>query len=210
VKTVAIALLLASTTALAETAPSVTRSAWAPHPSPRAKLSYRRFAISDLNGDNLWLDGAQLDVYALSRRWVRAGIELEGGVGKTSLLQTPTTLGYGLAGVTAGIQYPWRVTPFVDGRFAGGLLAGQLNGSLNVAGTDYGGMSAATWMYGGGIDTGVEIYTVGRVYLSGAVGWVRTTWHGPDFDGTLRNPSSGMQFKDYTGDSFTFKVGVGL
>jgi hypothetical protein len=211
VKRIAVALLLIGTNALAEEEPTVTTTAPRPHPNPRLKLSYRRFAVPNLDGDDIWLDGAQLDAYALSRRWIRLGVELEGGVGKASLLDIATaSLSYGLAGVTLGFQYPWRVTPFVEGRFAGGVLSGKLDGDLRVAGVDYGGTSAITWMYLGGVETGVELYTFGRFYLSGAIGWVRTTWHGPDVPATEQDPMGNMHFKEITGDSFTFKVGLGL
>src|SRR5262245_19781064 len=55
------------------------------HANPRLTLSYRRFSIAHLDGSGLWLEGAQLDLYPLSRRWIRAGIELEGGAGSTAI-----------------------------------------------------------------------------------------------------------------------------
>lgn len=57
-----------------------------PHANPRLKLSYRRFAIENLDGTPIWLDGGQVDAYLLSRRWVRIGAELEGGGGHADLM----------------------------------------------------------------------------------------------------------------------------
>src|SRR5439155_1757035 len=79
---------------------------------------------------------------------------------------------YGLVGVTAGVQYPARVTPFLEGRFVGGVLEGQLDGALTVGETTYRGNSATTWIYGGGLETGVEVYLLRRLYLSAALGWM--------------------------------------
>ena len=180
------------------------------HPNPRVKLSYRRFAIAGLDGGPIWLDGAQLDDYFISRRWVRVGGELEGGAGHVNVLGMDATLGYGLAGLSAGFQYPARVTPFVEGRGLAGVLAGELQGTLSVAGATVQSASAVTWIYGGGVEGGIETYVVGRWYFSGAVGWVRTTWHGVDAPAMMQQPSAGVRWKDLTADSLTFKLGVGL
>ena len=137
----------------------------AAHPNPRLKLSYRQFAISNLDLSRVALSGVQLDVYPLSRRWARIGIELEGGTGsasldahsvglwyaltglslgvleaeagtgRASLNQNAVDLWYAMLGMTAGIQYPARVTPFVEGRLVGGTLGGNLEGAIAIPGT---------------------------------------------------------------------------
>jgi hypothetical protein len=179
-------------------------------PSPRLKASYRLFAISGLQGGQLWLNGAQVDAYALSRRWVRVGVELEGGGGGATFSTTPVRLSYGLLGLTAGVQYPARITPFVEGRFVGGVLSGQLEGTLTIGSSSYSGQSATTWMYGGGIESGIEAYVYGRTYLSLGLGWMRSTWHGIDVLTMMANPSNGMAYKNLTGDTFTLKIGIGI
>jgi hypothetical protein len=186
------------------------RAAARPHVNPRLKLSYRRFAISHPDGSALWLDGAQVDGYYLSRRWVRLGVEAQGGGTRSSLLDTPANLAYGLFGLNAGVQYPWRVTPFVEGRFAAGFLNGQLDGTLTLGNVTMTNTSMTTWMYQGGLETGIEVYTVSRLYLSFGVGWVRSTWRGPDVAAMALAPQDGLKLKDITGDSFTFKVGFGI
>jgi hypothetical protein len=209
---IAASLLCCSLAASARAEPVAIVSAKPPpHANPRLKAAYRLFSVSGLGGAGpIWLHGAQLDAYALSRRWVRVGVELEGGGGGASLAGTTASLSYGLAGLTAAIQYPARVTPFVEGRFVGGVLSGQLDGTLTVGAASYSGTSATTWIYGGGLETGVEVYVYNRVYLSAALGWMRSTWHGVDVAATMANPQAGMAFKDLTGDSVTFKVGGGI
>jgi hypothetical protein len=140
---------------------------------------------------------------------VRLGFELGGGAASTTFLNQSATVGYGLFGLTGGIQYPWRVTPFLDGRAVGGVLALALDGgAASTAATVLGGTSAVTWIYGGGLESGIELYVVNRFYLSAAVGWMRTTWHGVDYAATLA--ARRMEFKDIVGDSVTVKAGLGF
>jgi hypothetical protein len=190
-----LAMLLFGTAAQAAEAIRMT----APHPNPRLKASYRRFAIASYDGASLWLDGAQLDVYALSRRRVRHTIEAN-----------RLDLAYGTVGFNGGFQYPARVTPFVEGRVAAGVLSARGSGAMTFAGMTVTDPSIVTWMVNGGIETGIEVYTWRRTYLSAAIGWVRTTWRGPDVTAMISNPSAGVQTKNLESDSFTFKLGFGI
>lgn len=105
-----------------------------PQPVPRLKLSYVRFDIGNLDGSGIPLDALHLDVYPLSRRWVRAGLELEAGRGDGSYLGDRAALTDLLLGLNAGVQLPGRVTPFIEGRLCGGALHGQTEGSIDVGG----------------------------------------------------------------------------
>src|SRR5207247_2391468 len=49
------------------------------HASASVKLSYRRFEVRNLDGSDLPFHAGQLDLYAVSRRWIRIGIEAELG-----------------------------------------------------------------------------------------------------------------------------------
>jgi hypothetical protein len=184
------------------------------HPNPRLKLSYRSFTVANVDGTTVPLDGAQLDLYPLSRRWVRAGLEVEGGGGRADLLGTDNVaLGYGMLGAVAGFQYPARITPFIEGRAAGGFLHGRLDGTITVPGLaapQSMQMDATTGIFGRGVDAGAELYTFGRAYLSASIGWVRTTWVGPDYQAMMENPRGGLVTKALTGDSLTFKLGLGI
>jgi hypothetical protein len=184
----------------------------AAHPTPRLKLSYREFAISNLDLSRVPLSGVQLDVYPLSMRWVRAGLEAEAGTGRASLNQNAVDLWYAMLGMTAGVQYPARVTPFVEGRLVGGTLGGNLEGAIAIPGTSatISGTSAVTWILGRGIDVGAEVFMVGRAYVSASIGWLHTTWHGIDYGAFVQDPSAALRTKDLSFDSFTFKLGLGI
>src|SRR5439155_11100630 len=125
-----------STDRAAASAPVATATASASsndHANPRLKLSYRSFGIGNLDGSYVPLKGAQLDLYPVSRRYFRLGIELEGGAGDASLDGHAASLTYGMAGLGMGIQYPARITPFVEGRFAAGVLSGQMDGAVTIS-----------------------------------------------------------------------------
>ena len=173
---------------------SVSETAGAPSEpppgSPRLKLSYRRFSISNLDLSHVPLSGAALD---------GAGVDVR----------------YGLIGLGAGLQYAAPVTPFVEGRLVGGILSGNIDGSLAVAAATSSpaaavGSSATTFMYGRGIDAGAEIFAIGRAYVSLSIGWLHTTWHGIDYAAVVENPSAHLRAKDLSADSFTFKLGIGI
>lgn len=183
------------------------------HQNPRLKLSYRNFGLDQFDGTPVGLHGAQLDVYPVSRRFFRMGIEVEGGGGNTAFSSGSASLWYGLLGVSAGFQYPARVTPFVEGRIAGGALGGRYSGPVaEVAGVTLSadGASAATFLYVGGIDAGVEVYAVSRFYVSAALGWAHPVYTGPDLAAMVQNPSGGLQTRQFASDSLTFKIGIGL
>jgi hypothetical protein len=181
------------------------------HSNPRLKLSFRQLTIANLDGGKIPLVGAQLDAYPLSRRWVRLGLELEGGAGDASLDGHSAGLWYALAGVSLGVQYPARVTPFIDGRCAVGLLGGQLKQAAELgAGVSLAKASAVTGMLVGGIDVGIELYVVRRVYVSLAVGWAHPVYRGVDYSAIKANPSAEVTLKDVSADTFTFKLGFGI
>jgi hypothetical protein len=182
----------------------------APHANPRLKLSYRRFSISGPDGNPITLDGGQLDVYPLSRRWLRLGLEAEGGRGASDTANVTARLWYGLAGLTLGVQYPARVTPFVEGRAAVGALGGSLSGTSVIGGTSVSaqGINAVTLLYLGGIDAGVEVYTVGRAYVTVALGWVHPVYYG--LSAITLQATGSTQTTRVAADVFTFKIGIGF
>jgi hypothetical protein len=203
---VAIDARAAPTTA---TLPDHTVALQSAHDNPRLKLSFRQLSIANLDGSKVPLAGAELDVYPLSRRWVRLGIELEGGAGDVSLASYGASLWYTLCGLSLGVQYPARITPFVEGRGAVGALGGHLaqtvalSSSLSLAQA-----STVTYLIVGGIDVGVELYVVRRLYLSLAVGWAHPTYRGADYATLLKSGS--LVQKSISADTFTFKVGFGI
>src|SRR5450432_239099 len=182
------------------------------HPTPRLKLSYERFSAGNVDGTAVPLEALHLDAYFLSWRWLRAGVEAEAGRGRATLYGGAASLKYGLVGLNAGLQLPGRVTPFLEGRLDAGVLGGSLDGAITIPGSTatVTGVSAATYLYARGLDAGVEVYALGRAYLSLSLGWLRTTWGSADYEAKIASQSAGLKFKNVTHDSFLFKVGLGI
>lgn len=169
-----------------------------------------RFSINSVDGTPIPLTGAQVNVFPLSERWVRIGAHANGGAGDTSILGNRVNVNYGLLGLRGGFQYPARVTPFVEGHVEGGFLAAQLKGTVQYPGGSLENTSGTTWLYGRGVDAGAEIYTVGRLYVSASLGWMRSTWASPDYTSMIQNPNVAVGLHDVTSDSFIWKLGLGL
>lgn len=179
-------------------------------PKPRLKLSYTRFDIGNPDGSAIPLDALHLDAYPLSARWFRAGLELEAGRGDATYMGDRAALGDLLLGVNAGVQLPGRVTPFIEGRLAGGALSGHTVGPIDVAGVTVTQASATTYLYAFGVDAGAEVYVLGRGYLSLSLGWLRTTWRGATDAAPPGASTPNIALTDITHDSFVFKAGVGI
>jgi len=178
-----------------------------PHPTPRVKLSYLRSGIGDGSGGTLALQALHLDLYPLSWRWLRAGVELEAGRGRGTILGAGMAATYGLVGVNLGLQIPRRITPFVEGRLAAGIIQTRADGALLIPGTpiSVNGSGGSSFMFTRGVDIGVELYTFGRNYLTAAVGLQRTSWQVTGFD--IQNT---MVSKRVSYDGFLFKIGIGF
>ena len=181
-------------------------------PGPRVKLSYRRFSIANLDATSVPLSALELDLYPVSTRWLRAAVTLDAGRGAGTYQTNRVNLKYGMAGFAGGAQYPTRgpVTPYVEGRFSAGLLAGDAAGAVAVPGSTVSleGASAVTWIYTRGLDVGAQVATIGRLTIAGSLGWQRSTWRG--IDPSTATSLSTVQAKDLTNDSFTFKLGLGI
>jgi hypothetical protein len=184
------------------------------HPTPRLELSYQRFSAGNVDGSAVPLEALHLDLYFLSWRWLRAGLEAEAGRGHATLYGGAAALKYGTLGLNAGLQLPGRITPFVEGRLDGGLLHGQLEGPLTIPGSTPGtsttlsDASATTYLYARGLDAGAAFYLMGRAHLTLSLGWLRSTWGSADYRAALAG--AGLTLKDVTHDSFLLKVGLGI
>ncbi|HVV52446.1 MAG TPA: hypothetical protein VHO06_22455 [Polyangia bacterium] len=182
----------------------------AAQPNPRLKLSFVRFAIGNLDGSAIPLDALHVDVYPLSRRWVRAGLELEGGLGDATYMGDRARLADLLLGLNAGVQLPGRITPFVEGRLAGGALSGHTEGPITVDGLVVTQAAATTYLYEFGVDAGAELYVVGRSYLSLSLGWLHTTWRGATDAAPPGAGSPDIALTDINHDALVLKAGVGI
>ncbi len=179
-------------------------------PHPRLKVSVNGFSVDNIDTTQIPLTGAHLDAYPLSERWIRGGFAVEGGSGRATAVGNNVNINYGLLGLTAGTQYPGRVTPFVEGHVSGGVLTGRLDGTFNVGNTRVNGGSGTTWMYSRGINIGTEVYVVGRAYVSASVGWIRATWAAPDLVAQVQNPEASLRQVNITSDSLVWRLGLGI
>ncbi len=163
------------------------------HPVPRFKLAYRRLSTSGLDNDTIDFNVTELDYYPFSG-WFRLGMDTELGIGADKYSSWFFTVGAAL-----GVQWPGRVTPFIDGRFVAGLIGGS-----------YSGQSAVSWVYMGGLETGIELYVASRFYFTAALGWAHPVFSGIDVAYVRAHPLLDPQRKEFSNDTFTLKVGLGL
>ena len=185
------------------------------HPVPRLKVSVEGFAVGTPLATRVSLTGLHAEVYPISRPWIRGGIGLAGGAGSGSYGDASANVQYGLLGGSLGAQLPGRVTPFIEGHLRGGLLGATLDRPITVGNVRIENASGTTWMYTRGLDAGAEFYVLGRLYLSGALGWTRATWGSPDprslgQSGSAPASQGELRFIDVTTDSLMWKVGVGI
>ena len=170
------------------------------HKTPSLKLSYRYFKMPNLDRtSDLAFNAGQLDLYPISMRWFRIAIEGELGSASGSVGKSAISAWYLATGLSAGFQYPARVTPFVDARFIAGFIGGDVAGKTAVS---------YTWM--AGIEGGAEFYLFNRFYLSAAIGWVHPLYHGVDLEFAMAHPTQDPMYQDISTDTFTLKVGIGL
>jgi hypothetical protein len=173
---------------------SVSRRVWKnTHPVPRFKLAYRRLSTHGLENDTIDFNVVEIDYYP-SSHYFRFGVDTEVGIGSDKYSSWFFTVGGAV-----GLQYPWRVTPFVDARFIAGLVGGSFMGQ-----------SAVSWIYMGGIEGGIEAYVAGRFYVTAAIGWAHPVFSGIDVQYVREHPTLAPARKDFANDTFTFKVGLGL
>jgi hypothetical protein len=182
-------------------------------PVPRLKLSLEGFSIGTTWGAPVGLTGLHAEVYPLSRPWIFAGVGLTGGVGNAQVDAASASLVYGLLGVSVGVQYPARITPFVEGHLAGGFMGATLDRPITVAGVTVANASGTTWLVTRGLDAGGEFYVLGRsrAYVAVSLGWMRSSWASPDLDpNAVATSSGGLRVVTVTSDSFLWKVGLGI
>jgi hypothetical protein len=180
------------------------------HPVPRLKLSLEGFSVDTPLGTSVALTGAHAEMYPLSRRWLRAGVGLAGGSGNGAVAGGSAAVEYGLLAASIGAQYPGRVTPFVEGHLSGGVMSASVDHPITFNGVRIDNASGTTWLVGRGLDAGIEVYALGRAYVSGSIGWMRATWGAPDTRAIVAGTSTAIHFVDVTSDSLLWKVGIGI
>lgn len=146
-------------------------SGWGPRrQGPRSFVGYR-LAAFDCVVRSCWYHEAVITIYPIAMagpdagaaRLFRLGLGLEGGGERTLDPQKSWQHHQHLAGVISfGLQYPWRVTPFVD--FVATLGAVH----RNLYNKDF-----FDFSYSLGLDFGASIFFYGRYHVTGSVGWRR-------------------------------------
>ncbi len=181
-------------------------------PAPRLDLSITSFSIGNGSAQAVPLQGLELDLYMLSSSWLRGGLTLAAGRGSGTISGADVGVRYGMLGMSAALQLPLRLAPFIQANLAGGVLEGNLDGALSIPGTSVSISSGtgATWIWTRGADVGVHLYVLGSLHLTASVGWVRSTWRAPDTAATVAAQSASLRFKDVTSDSLITKLGIGF
>src|SRR3569623_140568 len=175
----------------------------------RLKLSLEGFSSGTTWGMPVWLTGLHLETNPLSRRGGRLGLGLTGGLGNAALDGASASAVYGLFGVSLGVQYPARVTPFVEGHAAGGFMTAKLDRPVMIGTVTVRDASGTTWLVTRGLDAGAEMYVFGRAYLSFSLGWMRSTWASPDYNPNAPAANQNLRITTVTADSMLRKVGLG-
>jgi hypothetical protein len=176
---------------MSRAAAPVRRHWWEPkHDVPRFKLAYRYLDLAGLAGGTQHFDAVGLSAYPVSSL-LRLGLEAEFAWGGGPYQMWLTTVG-----LAAGVQYPARVTPFLDGRFVAGVVGGTVMSR-----------SAVSWIYAGGIETGIELYYARRYFITLGIGWMHPVYGGIDVT-MLKNGTAVV--RNFANDTLTFKVGLGL
>lgn len=163
------------------------------HAVPRFKLTYRYQAMPSPAGGTLHFHSGGVDVYPVST-YIRLGLGADGGYAGGELGAWYATISGAL-----GFQYPSYATPFVEGRFSVGVLGGQVQGQ-----------TVPILLMVAGVDGGVEFYVSKRMYLSGAFGYTHPMYKAPDLVAWKAHPDQMPAMKQYKGDAWTVKLGMGF
>ena len=165
-------------------------------PTARLQLSYRYLVLADPYGGSLPFQLVQLGGYPVSR-YLRVGLLLTAGA------STRESAWLADIGLSVGVQYPWRVSPFLDAGFAVGLV-----------GADIAGRKVASYEYRPTVEAGVDVFVASRFHLTIAVGWSHPIYGGVDAT-AIETALKNNQTPDYTVhatpyDTVTVRAGFGL
>jgi hypothetical protein len=176
--------------------PKLARGLRLRRPTPRFQLSYRYLSIADPYGGGLPMHLVEATGFPVSGIF-RLGLSLSaGGAARYSAWMFDV-------GLSAGVQYPWRVTPFLDVRFAVGVIGADI--------LDH---KVVSYQYRPTIEAGAEFFVAGRFHLSAAVGWSHPVYAGVDANVIQQMINAGLKPKydviDLHYDTVTARVGLGF
>ena len=131
-------------------------------PVARFEASYRYLAMADPYGGALPFHIVELDGFPLSR-YFRLGISAAAGA-STREAAYLAELGLGV-----GVQYPARVTPFLDVKVAAGVIGATIEGH-----------KVASYEYRPTLEAGLEFFMARSFHMTVAVGYAHPVYGGVD------------------------------
>jgi hypothetical protein len=159
-------------------------------PVSRLKLSFQQLWLPTLDGGTAPFEGLSVEDYPVSS-YLRLGIGVEAAFSSGT-----GNVWFGTIGASLGVQWPMRVTPFLEGRFAAGIIGGSYRGDALFG-----------WIYLGGLDGGVEIHCWRHVFASAAIGWTHPVYQAVDVTSVAHGQSA---MRTYATDSLSLLVGLGF
>lgn len=131
-------------------------------PVAHLDVGYRYLSVADPYGGRLPFHLVELDGFPLSQ-YFRLGISAAAGV-STREHAFLAELGLG-----AGVQYPARVTPFLDVKLSAGVIGATIEGH-----------KVATYEYRPTIEAGLEFFAARSFHFTVAVGYAHPIYGGVD------------------------------
>jgi hypothetical protein len=181
---------------LDEDDPKLARGLPLHRPTARVEVSYRFLQLADPYGGSLPFHGVEVTGFPYAGIF-RVGLTLSasGAVRYDAWMFD--------VGLSAGVQYPYRITPFLDLRFQVGVLGANILGR-----------SVVSYQYRPTIEGGLSVFLAGRFHLTAAVGWSHPVYGGVDANAVQMMIDNGQkpQFdvQPFSFDTVTLRVGLGF
>jgi hypothetical protein len=165
-------------------------------PTTHLEVSYRYLAVRDPFGGSLPFHLVELDGYPVSR-YVRVGLSATGGA------STRRSAWMANVGFSIGVQYPWRVTPFLDLRFVAGVIGAYIVDR-----------SVVSYEFHPALEGGIDVFLKASVHLVVAVGWAHPIYGGVDANKIQTEVNAGQSpvfdVHNVGYDTVTVRAGLGF
>jgi len=165
-------------------------------PVPHFELGYRYLSVADPYGGSLPMHLVEADAYPMAR-YFRLGFSVTGGAStRESAWMTDV-------GLSVGLQYPWRVTPFFDARFAAGVIGAHIVQH-----------SVVSYELRPTLEAGIAVFAGKSFHFVAAVGWSHPIYGGVDARKVQNEINAGVtpsyDVHNLGHDTVTVRVGIGL
>jgi hypothetical protein len=189
---------------LDEDDPKLARGQRRRHLAPAFEVGYRFLQIADPFGGALPFHHVEIDAYPVSGIF-RLGLSLGGGA--ASRYEAWMCL----VGLSAGLQYPARVTPFLDFRFVVGVVGATLTFANSSGSVE---KPVVSYAYVPALEGGISVYLASRFHLTVALGWAHPVYGGVDANAVQQQYEMGIKptydIKPFGFDTATVRVGLGF